>query len=72
MFKLSNKETWMIRDFGMSADFQEQFTKRKEELKIEANFQRIKTVKMFFANNLGTSSYLQQQTFADILQNMPS
>ena len=72
MFKLSNKETWMIRDFGMSADFQEQFTKRKEELKIEANFQRIKTVKMFFANNLGTSSYLQQQTFADILQNMLS
>ena len=62
----------MIRDFGMSADFQEQFTKRKEELKIEANFQRIKTVKMFFANNLGTSSYLQQQTFADILQNMLS
>ena len=72
MFKLSNKETWMIKDFGMSADFQEQFTKRKEELKIEANFQRIKTVKMFFANNLGTSSYLQQQTFADILQNMLS
>ena len=72
MFKLSNKETWMIRDFGMSADFQEQFTKRKEELKIEANFQRIKTVKMFFANNLGTSSYLQQQTLADILQNMLS
>ena len=72
MFKLSNKETWMIRDFGMSADFQEQFRKRKEELKIEANFQRIKTVKMFFANNLGTSSYLQQQTFADILQNMLS